>query len=35
MKRKIDSAIGKAIYSPRMATVEPVFGNLTYNKGLR
>jgi hypothetical protein len=35
MKRKIDSAIGKAIYSPRVATVEPVFGNLTYNKGLR
>lgn len=35
MKRKIDSALGKAIYSLRVGTVEPVFGNLTYNKGLR
>ena len=35
MKRKIDSTIGKAIYSLRLGIVEPVFGNLTYNKGLR
>ena len=27
MKQKIDSVVGKAIYSQRIATVEPVFGN--------
>ena len=26
-KQKIDSIVGKAIYSQRIATVEPVFGN--------
>ena len=35
MKRKIDSALGKAIYSLRVGAVEPVFGNITYNLGLR
>jgi transposase len=35
MKERIDSAKGKAIYSQRMSVVEPVFGNLSTNKGLR
>lgn len=34
MKRKIDSAEGRQAYSRRFATVEPVFGNLRYNKQL-
>jgi len=34
MKRKIDSPEGRARYGERFATVEPVFGNLRYNKGL-
>jgi transposase len=34
MKRAIDSARGRAIYSQRIATVEPVFANLRYNKRL-
>ena len=34
MKRKIDSAEGRVEYGRRFATVEPVFGNLRYNKGL-
>lgn len=34
MKRRIDSEKGKLIYSHRMSVVEPVFGNMTYNKGL-
>ncbi len=34
MKRAIDSARGRALYGGRFATVEPVFGNLRYNKGL-
>lgn len=34
MKRRIDSAAGKAIYSQRMAVVEPVFANIGRNKGL-
>lgn len=33
MKRKIDSALGKAIYHRRVGTVEPVFGHLS-NLGL-
>ena len=28
MKRKIDTVVGKAVYSRRIATVEPVFGHL-------
>ena len=35
MKHRIDSDTGKQIYSHRMSVVEPVFGNLTINKGLR
>jgi hypothetical protein len=35
MKERIDSVAGKAIYSKRMSVVEPVFGNLTANKGLK
>jgi transposase len=34
MKRRIDSAEGRALYGRRIATVEPVFGNLRYNKRL-
>jgi transposase len=34
MKRAIDSARGRELYGGRFATVEPVFGNLRYNKGL-
>ena len=31
---RIDSPEGRRRYSERMGTVEPVFGNLRYNKGL-
>lgn len=34
MKRAIDSARGRAIYSQRIATVEPVFGNIRHTKRL-
>jgi transposase len=34
MRRAIDSEQGRRIYSQRMGTVEPVFANLRYNKGL-
>jgi hypothetical protein len=34
MKRKIDSALGRALMTRRFATVEPVFGNLRHNKRL-
>ena len=34
MKRKIDTDRGKDMIARRFATVEPVFGNLRYNKGL-
>ena len=34
MKRRIDSPTGRQRYSRRFGTVEPVFGNLCYNKGL-
>jgi len=34
MKRAIDSERGRAMYGGRFATVEPVFGNIRYNKGL-
>jgi transposase len=34
MKRRIDAPEGRARYGQRFATVEPVFGNLRYNKGL-
>ena len=35
MKRKIDSARGRHIYSQRLGTVEPVFGHLTDAIGIR
>lgn len=35
MKEKIDSAEGRDIYSHRMGMVEPVFGNIKHNLGLR
>lgn len=34
MKKRIDSAEGRAKYGRRFATVEPVFGNIRYNKRL-
>ena len=34
MRQRIDSVAGRAQYARRFATVEPVFGNLRYNKGL-
>jgi len=35
MKHRVDSDKGKLIYSHRMSVVEPVFGNIGNNKGLR
>ena len=35
MKRKIDTEQGRHQYSKRLATVEPVFANITHAKGLR
>lgn len=32
MKQAIDSAAGRALYSQRISTVEPVFGNIRHNK---
>jgi hypothetical protein len=34
MKRKIDSARGRLIYSKRIGTVEPVFAHLRHAIGL-
>jgi len=34
MRRRIDSPEGRARYAMRFGAVEPVFGNLRYNKGL-
>ena len=34
MRARIDSVEGRARYSQRFGTVEPVFANLCYNKGL-
>jgi hypothetical protein len=34
LKRKIDSPRGRELITRRFATVEPVFGNLRYNKRL-
>jgi DDE family transposase len=34
MKAAIDTDRGRALYGQRIATVEPVFGNLRHNKGL-
>lgn len=34
MKRRIDAPEGRAQYGQRFGTVEPVFANLCYNKGL-
>jgi hypothetical protein len=34
MKAKIDSEAGRKAYAKRMWTIEPVFGNITSNKGL-
>ena len=34
MKQRIDSPQGRALYGRRIATVEPVFGNLRFNKRL-
>ena len=34
MKRKVDSQEGRDLIARRFATVEPVFGNIRYNKRL-
>ncbi len=34
MKVKIDSSAGRRQYSKRLGTIEPVFGNITVNKGM-
>lgn len=34
MRQAIDSPRGRRLYSQRIATVEPVFGNLRHNKRL-
>ncbi len=34
MKVKIDSRAGRRQYSKRLGTIEPVFGNITTNKGM-
>jgi len=34
MRARIDTPAGRARYAARFGTVEPVFGNLCYNKGL-
>ncbi|MBE0620757.1 MAG: IS1182 family transposase [Burkholderiales bacterium] len=34
MRQRIDSTEGRALYGRRIATVEPVFGNLRHNKRL-
>ena len=34
MKHRVDSDFGKQVYSHRMSTVEPVFGNIASTKGL-
>lgn len=34
MKQAADLPTGRALYGRRIATVEPVFGNLRYNKRL-
>lgn len=34
MKQAIDSPLGRKLYAQRMSVVEPVFGNLRYNKRL-
>ena len=34
MKRKIDTPEGRELYSHRMGIVEPVFANITHQKGL-
>ncbi len=34
MKEKIDAPHGRMIYSKRLGTVEPPFGNLRYHKNL-
>jgi len=35
MMQRVDSDHGKRVYSHRMSVIEPVFGNLEANKGLR
>ena len=34
MKQKIDTPYGRAVYGRRLATVEPVFGNIRAQKRL-
>ena len=34
MKMKIDSPVGRRQYGKRLGCIEPVFGNITTNKGM-
>ena len=34
MKHRVDSDYGKTVYGHRMSVIEPVFGNIGYNKQL-
>jgi len=34
MRVKIDSSVGRRQYSKRLGMIEPVFGNITVNKGM-
>ncbi len=34
MKVKIDRPMGRRQYSKRLGCIEPVFGNITVNKGM-
>ena len=34
MQAKIDTVLGREIYGRRIGIIEPVFGNIRYNKGL-
>ncbi len=34
MKTKIDSSEGRRQYSKRLGSIEPIFGNITVNKGM-
>ncbi len=34
MRRAIDSPKGRSLYSRRIATVEPMFGNIRHHKGM-
>ena len=35
MKHRVDSDYGKQVYGHRMSVIEPIFGNIEHNKGLK